>query len=413
MTAIKEIKKGFQKTEVGVIPVDWEVIPLEKLSYRIGDGIHTTPKYSDNGDYFFVNGNNLDNGKISISNDTKRVSKEEYLIHRRELNNGTILLSINGTIGNIAFYRNEKIVLGKSAAYINLNEKIDKKILYQIVQTEFIKKYFENELTGSTIRNLGLGSIRNTPIPLPPTLSEQTTIATALNDADALITQLEKLIAKKRAIKQGAMQELLKPKEGWEERKLGEIVKSIQLGGNYKNGERSNSYPLIKMGNIQRGYISLNKIEYTQDCIPDKKDRLKFGDLLFNTRNTLELVGKVAIWRNELQEAYFNSNLMRIEFFPEYVSSNFFINSIFNARYSIQKLKDLATGTTSVAAIYTRDLLKMELSLPSLDDQIRIAQILSDMDSEIEILEKKLEKYKEIKQGMMQELLTGKIRLDH
>ena len=115
----------------------------------------------------------------------------------------------------------------------------------------------------------------------------------------------------------------------------------------------------------------------------------------------------------ELQEAYFNSNLMRIEFFPEYVSSNFFINSIFNARYSIQKLKDLATGTTSVAAIYTRDLLKMELSLPSLDDQIRIAQILSDMDSEIEILEKKLEKYKEIKQGMMQELLTGKIRLDH
>ena len=104
--------------------------------------------------------------------------------------------------------------------------------------------------------------LRKFQIPLPPTLAEQTAIATALSDADALISRLETVIAKKRSIKQGAMQELLKPKEGWVVKKLGEIIKSVQLGGNYPNSERGTSFPLVKMGNIQRGYISTNKVEY-------------------------------------------------------------------------------------------------------------------------------------------------------
>src|SRR5665648_345709 len=114
-----EVRKGYKQTEIGVIPEDWEVFTLEKLSSRIGDGIHSTPKYSDNSDYFFVNGNNLKEGKIVISADTKMVSEDEYNIQKRGLDNSTLLLSINGTIGNIAYYNNENIVLGKSAAYIN------------------------------------------------------------------------------------------------------------------------------------------------------------------------------------------------------------------------------------------------------------------------------------------------------
>jgi len=410
MADVKEIKEGFQKTEVGVIPEDWLLRKIINIAdICTGNTPPTSDQNNYGNDYFFVGPVDLGKGRL-ILNTEKKLSQKGFNLSRKYPRNSILVTCIGSTIGKSGISERE-LTSNQQINAIFPNNTFDSDYLYYVLILSSNRiKQGAGESAVPIINKTEFGQIF---IPLPPTLAEQTTIATALNDADALITQLEKLIAKKRAIKQGAMQELLKPKEGWEERKLGEIVKSIQLGGNYKNGERSNSYPLIKMGNIQRGYISLNKIEYTQDCIPDKKDRLKFGDLLFNTRNTLELVGKVAIWRNELQEAYFNSNLMRIEFFPEYVSSNFFINSIFNARYSIQKLKDLATGTTSVAAIYTRDLLKMELSLPSLDDQIRIAQILSDMDSEIEILEKKLEKYKEIKQGMMQELLTGKIRLDH
>lgn len=217
-------KLGYKETELGWIPEDWNIEVLENLSEKIGDGIHTTPKYSVNGDYFFINGNNLIEGKIVISDNTKKVSKEEYVFHKRDLNKFSVLISINGTIGNIAFYNGEKILLGKSAAYITLNnKKIDKKYYFQMVQTGLVKAQFENELTGTTIKNLGLRAIRNSLIPIPPTLAEQTAIATALSDMDGYISSLEKLIAKKRLIKQGAMQVLLTPKEDWEEGYIKEI----------------------------------------------------------------------------------------------------------------------------------------------------------------------------------------------
>ena len=147
----------YKQTEVGMIPEDWGICELESVSKRVGDGIHSTPKYNDSGKYYFVNGNNLIDGKITITENTKRVTEEEFKIHKRELTTSTILISINGTIGNLAFYNNEKIVLGKSAAYINLTDDIDKQFIYQLIQTSQIRDYFENELTGSTIKNLGLG----------------------------------------------------------------------------------------------------------------------------------------------------------------------------------------------------------------------------------------------------------------
>lgn len=405
-------KPGMNQTEIGLLPEDWDVELFLNISNRIGDGIHSTPTYKENEDYFFVNGNNLKNGKVLIDENTKTVSLEQFKIHKRELSNRTILLSINGTIGNIAFFKNEQIILGKSACYINLKNNVNKDFIYFLLQSTSVQKYFEENLTGSTIKNLGLGTISNTKIPLPP-LPEQEAIAEALSDADAWIESLEQLIAKKSLIKQGAMQELLSPKEDWEVKKLGEIISSTQLGGNYPNSESETDNPLIKMGNIQRGKISLKKVEYIPaNFRPSSKDLLRENDLLFNTRNTLELVGKVCIWRNELQKAYFNSNIMRITFNKDIIASNVLMNAIFNSKKVVQYLKDIATGTTSVAAIYTRDLFGIELSFPkSLSEQTRIATILSDMDAELEALEAQLGKARKVKQGMMQELLTGRVRL--
>ena len=170
------------------------------------------------------------------------------------------------------------------------------------------------------------------------------------------------------------------------------------------------SFPLIKMGNILRGYISTDKIEYIQGTAPNEKDLLMYGDILFNTRNTPELVGKVAIWRNEFKKAYFNSNIMRI-YFTEDVSTPLFINYIFNTKAFISKMKEIATGTTSVAAIYPRDLLSVTIQLPLPEEQTAIAEVLSDADNLIASLQKLIAKKKAIKQGAMQELLTGKRRL--
>ena len=194
--------------------------------------------------------------------------------------------------------------------------------------------------------------------------------------------------------------------EDWEVITLNDAVKDFQLGGNYSNGENETNFPLIKMGNIDRGEIKLDKIYYVVGAKPSDKDRLKYGDVLFNTRNTLELVGKVAIWRNELPVAYYNSNLLRLDFNESKISSNFFFNYLINTKRNIAQLKTLATGTTSVAAIYTRDLIKINIAKPTLTEQKAIADSLTDVDELITNLEKLIAKKKAIKQGAMQQLLT-------
>ena len=195
----------------------------------------------------------------------------------------------------------------------------------------------------------------------------------------------------------------------WEVKTLGEIIDSTQLGGNYQNDEIERQYPLIKMGNLNRGFINTDKILHiNQGITPAKQDKLVFGDLLFNTRNTLELVGKVAIWRNELAIAYFNSNIMRISFNQKYVGSNFYMNLILNTSKSILQLKAIATGTTSVSAIYSRDLIKIEIPIPPLAEQVLIAKALSDTDELITNLESLILKKQLIKQGTMQQLLQPK-----
>lgn len=145
----------------------WPTTPLSKLTSRIGDGIHGTPVYCENGGYPFVNGNNLKGGAIEISKDTKRVSREEYEKYFIEFDDKTLFLSINGTLGNLAKYKGEEMVLGKSAAYIKCTD-IDIDFLYYYFQLKEVKSLMWNVATGSTIKNLSLASIRNMEIPTPP-----------------------------------------------------------------------------------------------------------------------------------------------------------------------------------------------------------------------------------------------------
>jgi len=200
--------------------------------------------------------------------------------------------------------------------------------------------------------------------------------------------------------------------ENWEVKILGSVLSRCHLGGNYPNQDGETSYPLMKMGNIDRGYIDTDKVEYiSSDVMPDPLDRLRYGDILFNTRNTLDLVGKVAIWRNELPVAYFNSNLMRLEFNPDEVCSNEYANYALNSPSGISRLRALATGTTSVAAIYTRDLLQLPFIVPPPSEQRAIAAALSDVDALVASLDLVLTKKRNIKTAALQQLLTGERRL--
>ena len=150
------------------IPNNWAWSRLSAIVSELGDGIHGTPQYDPKGDVFFINGNNLSNGKIVIKTDTKKVSKEEAVKHRRKFSSDTILTSINGTIGNIAFYNNEAVILGKSACYFNLIQGIKKEYIKILLETDYYLKYAKRVATGTTIKNVPLKGMRDFLIPVPP-----------------------------------------------------------------------------------------------------------------------------------------------------------------------------------------------------------------------------------------------------
>ena len=169
----------------------------------IGDGLHGTPKYDDSGEYFFINGNNLDNGQIVFNDKTKKVNDSMFKKYGIDFTvENTVFLSINGTIGNVSFYDNEKIVLGKSVAFFNIkSSELYSRYLFYFLQTDFSKKYFEAQKTGSTIKNLGLKALRLFEIPLPP-LDEQVRIVTILDKFDALTNSITEGLPREIAFRQ-------------------------------------------------------------------------------------------------------------------------------------------------------------------------------------------------------------------
>ena len=196
---IKEgkIKKGKKSAKTSdkphypfELPKGWVWCKLEDVTSVIGDGLHGTPQYNPNGAYYFVNGNNLSNRQIIIKNNTKRVSEEEYIKYKKPLNEHTILVSINGTIGNIGTYSNEQIILGKSACYFNITPFLVKEYMCYVIESNYFQKYALLSATGSTIKNVPLKAINEFYVPIPP-VSEQKRIVSEIDYLLAFINKVE------------------------------------------------------------------------------------------------------------------------------------------------------------------------------------------------------------------------------
>ena len=166
---------------LGDIPQHWRMSRLSQLSTRIGDGLHGTPQYVDQSPYYFINGNNLVRGHIRLKSSTRCVGESEYKRYMIGLDDSSVLISINGTIGSVACYRGESIILGKSAAYINCGKDLTRPFLFSFLQSPAVIDFLRQEVTGTTIFNLSLASIRNLPIALPP-VDEQLKIGSAIED---------------------------------------------------------------------------------------------------------------------------------------------------------------------------------------------------------------------------------------
>jgi len=425
LTASSQLKKGYKQTEVGVIPSDWLLFPLEELTqknrqYTIVDGPFgsnlKTIHYRKSGIPIITSGYVTD-GKFSAS-EYLYVDHEKFKQEKRSAVKGgdIVMAKIGERCGASAILPKEhpEGILSGNALKISIDEnRFSTELIAQILWRHHTKGDFEILRTTGAQPALSMANLKKYKIPLPPTKAEQTAIATALNDADALITQLEKLIAKKRNIKQGAMQELLRPKEGWEVKKLGEVATlKARIGwhglttAEYK---KSGDYFLVTGTEFKNGFIDWENCFYVEEerYKQDKNIQIKEHDVLVTKDGT---IGKVALIKSVPKPATLNSGVFVIRPINNEFNPEFFYYLLLSEVF-LKFLSQLSAGST-INHLYQKDFVSFQfLTTKTIEEQKKIAQILSDMDAEIEVLEKKLEKYKMIKQGMMQNLLTGRVRL--
>lgn len=198
------------ETKAGELPRGWKLKELKEITSVLGDGLHGTPKYLETGEYFFINGNNLTDGKIEIKGNTKRVSFEEFEKYKKPLNDKTIFVSINGTLGYTAFYNNEKVVLGKSACYFNVLDSVNKHYIRYYLTSNIFTSYANKNATGSTIKNVGLKTMREFPIPMPPTSEEQQLIVDELESKLTVCDKIEETISQSLQQAETLRQSILK-----------------------------------------------------------------------------------------------------------------------------------------------------------------------------------------------------------
>ncbi len=401
--------KGMKKTEIGLIPEDWEVKKLGELSTITGGG---TPK---------TNVSHYWNGNINWFTPTEIGDKKYVDISIRKISKagldnssakllprGTILLSTRASIGDCAILLNEACT-NQGFQSLIAHQECSTEFLYYLIET--LKVQLIQNASGSTFLEISPNKVRELQVPLPP-LPEQEAIAGALSDADAWIESLEQIIAKKRLIKQGAMQELLTPKEGWEVKKLGDFNFDIS-DGNYsakypKSSEfRDNGIPFIRAVNIKNYKVVNKDLRYISPELHNEllKGHLKKGDILITNRGD---IGQIALVGDDFIDANINAQIVRINTNQNLIDK--YLLYWLSTDHCQNKINDLQTGS-ALKQLPINNLKKIEIKYPSLTEQTRIATILSDMDAELEALEQRLHKARQIKQGMMQELLTGRIRL--
>lgn len=438
------IPKGYKQTEVGVIPDDWTLDKLDKLTDLIIDGTHHTPKYTKFGVPFLrvtdINGV-LDESKF------KYVSAEEHavLIKRAKPELGDLLLSKNGTIGipKVVNWSWEFSIFVSLALIKPKKKLLNSNYLEQFFKSNFLTKQLEQKAKQGAVTNLHLEEIREILLPMPPSVEEQTTIANALSDMDTLLSELEKLIAKKQAIKIAAMQQLLTGKtrlpqfatylegdkkgqvKASKSSELGEIPEdwgvlsidecSIKIGSGKTPTGGSSVYvdsgrPFVRSQNVGWGQLRLSDLSYITEEIHHtfSGSEIKIDDVLLNI--TGASIGRCALANQQIEKGNVNQHVCIIRLNSKKVKP-YILQTLVNSEVGQNQIDSYQAGGNREGLNFSQ-VKNLKFSFSSIPkEQTAIANILLDMDEEIQALQQRLSKTRQIKQGMMQELLTGKIRL--
>lgn len=357
---------------------------------------------------------------IRSGRDYKHLSKGEIPVY----GTGGYMLSVNEALS----YKEDAIGIGRKGT---IDKPYILKAPFWTVDTlfygvpeinndlDFIYGIFQNINWRQKDESTGVPSLSKTVINdidvLIPEYEEQKQIGNFFENIDHLIIIHQHKLEKIKALKKAYLTNMFPQEEestpklrfdgftgDWKQRKFSDNIVSIQTGTNLLGGLSNTGIPLLKMGNIQRGYFSLDKIEYLDVSEKVEEENIAYyGDFFFNTRNTLELVGKGATWTGEGGKYAFNSNIARFAF--KGIDTIFF-NYLYNTQHMIKQIHARAMGTTSVAAIYPQNLNSLEYKLPSIEEQKKIGKYFTQLDHLITLYQRKLEKLQNIKKAYLNEM---------
>lgn len=427
------IPAGYKQTEVGIIPEDWDVKTGFEVFTRIQDGTHFSPKLGGN-DFLYVTSKNIKFGALYLES-AEYISKNEHqkIYKRCDVKKGDILLTKDGAnTGNAAKNSlTEECSLLSSVAFLRVDESINNADFYlQQILSSFFQQQIKDAMSGNAITRLTLLKIRNLKF-FSPRLKEQTAIATALSDVDALIASLNAQIAKKRDIKTATMQQLLTGKQrltgfgegkGMKPSELGEIPEDWEVVPlkRITESESSISYGIVQTGkrvndgvkcirviDLVNGQVSFEELITTSVSISNAYSRtiLKVGDLVCALRGK---IGALAL----IDERLSGSNLTRgVAIIPLNSNQNGeFYKQYLSSKESKSRLENSLNGS-ALKELTIDNLRCFQIASLTKEEQAAIARVLSAMDADIAALEQRRTKTRDIKQGMMQELLTGRTRL--
>lgn len=409
-----EMKSGYKMTEVGVIPEDWEVKELSSISAiksgkRLPKGSLVT---SSKTSYPYIRVIDMNMGYLNLSNIMYVPENVQPMISKYIISKNDIYISVAGTLGLVGKIPEELDGANLTENANRITEiQCNRDYLMYYMMSPLIQNVIEAERTIGAQPKLALQRIRDFYIVLPGDNREQTAIATALSDVDSLISALTKKIEKKKAIKQGLMQQLLTGKKRlagfggvWDVVQLKRIISEFIVPMRDKPTALTGPIPWCRIEDFDGKYLKKSLSNQGVDLNTVSKMNLKIFPVNTLLVSCSANLGRCAIVKQKL------------------VTNQTFIGLVPSDRIDVEflyykmsredkNLNNMATGTT-ISYLSREQFENYEILIPSSKaEQTAIANILSDCDSEIAALEEKRDKYKEIKQGMMQQLLTGKIRL--
>lgn len=415
-------RDDFTMTEAGLLPADWDVKPLGELIKRTEYGSSSKSKISGKCPVLRmgnIEGGYLDWTDLVFTDDPHEISKYS-------LCSGDVLFNRTNTaelVGKTALYRGERdsIFAGYLIRVVVDPRKLDARYLNYILNTAHARRYGQKVMSIAVGQaNINAAKLRSYPIPLPPTVDEQSEIADALSECDDLIDSLETLLVKKNNLKHAVAQGLLSGKKRlpgfsgkWKPKRLAQIGRPYggltgKTKADFGNGNAKYIPFMNVMSNVVIDPLFLDSVVVKP---AEQQNAVQQGDLFFNgSSETPEEVGMCSYLAEDVGTVFVNSFCFGFRLHDNVRDSGLFLAYLLRSQCGRDLLRSLAQGATRYN-LSKKALIEVELELPTPQEQVAIASTLSDMDEELAAIQTKMKKARQIKAGMMQELLTGKKRL--